>query len=83
MTLPRLTADHAIGPAAFTYAAPGPPSGPAPGVRPMATVSCLSGCVGPTAAAHCGSLCGSNVGCWQTCAGVTDTRCISTCFNTT
>ncbi|MFD9651446.1 hypothetical protein [Streptomyces mirabilis] len=83
MTLPRLTADHAIGPAAYAYTTSGPSSSPASGVRLMATVSCLSGCVGPTAAAHCGSLCGSDLGCWQTCAGVTDTRCIQACFNTT
>ncbi|MEV4258804.1 hypothetical protein AB0J52_37065 [Spirillospora sp. NPDC049652] len=82
MNLPKLTAEHALGPSLGTYvtsAAALPAGG---GVAPMASLSCLSSCVGPDAAIRCGVQCGADLDCWRRCAGVSQTDCLSACLAT-
>ncbi|MFL6334574.1 MAG: hypothetical protein ACJ754_14775 [Pyrinomonadaceae bacterium] len=46
----------------------------------MATLACLTGCVGGTAY-DCFPRCGSDLSCWATCTGG-DVSCIARCFGT-
>jgi hypothetical protein len=52
-----------------------------PAIRPMASIACLAECVGSAAARRCGA-CGSDLACWQRCAGIIDTTCVSACLRT-
>jgi hypothetical protein len=78
MKLPPLTAHHALGPPSGPYAT-GRPTLPAPGVRPMTTLACLTRCVGDQAARGC-ARCGPDLACWAKCTGVSDTRPIAACL---
>lgn len=49
------------------------------GAVPMATISCLSRCVGGDAAYRC-ARCGSDLACWASCSGG-NTACIARCFD--
>lgn len=81
MKLPPLTAHHAIGAPVGRYStAPSDP--PTPGVQPMATISCLTSCVGSAAARRCATQCGGDLDCWRSCAGVSDTGCVAACLTT-
>lgn len=79
MKIPKLTADRSLGVPIGTYTVCGQ-SAQTPTVRPMASLSCLSACVGPSAANRCGVLCGPDLTCWRTCAGIVDTACVAACF---
>ena len=88
MKIPKLTAEASIGGATGTYqSGPYGPCGPYAAGRaalvPMATVSCLSNCVGPSTAQYCAARCtGANntVACWQQCSGTDNPSCIQKCF---
>jgi len=84
MKLPPLTAEHGPGPATITYAAtrisPGARATRPGTIAPMATLACLSTCVGSDAASKCAAQCGSDLTCWRACAGLSDTSCIAACL---
>ncbi|MDH6221555.1 hypothetical protein [Streptomyces pseudovenezuelae] len=81
---PPLTAGRSVGPPVGVYAtaptAAAPTPHPGAAVRPMASVSCLTGCVGAPAAIRCGNKCGSDLSCWRTCAGISNTSCVASCL---
>jgi hypothetical protein len=81
MRLPSLTAEKSFGhPAGWSAGGVKAVSGSGAGgaVRPMATLACLTGCVGSTAY-DCFPRCGSDLSCWATCTGG-DVSCIAQCF---
>ncbi|MBO2465441.1 hypothetical protein [Actinomadura violacea] len=82
MNLPRLTAEHALGPSLGTYATSAARLPDGMTVAPMASLSCLSSCVGPGTAIRCGVQCRADLDCWRRCAGVSQTDCLSACFAT-
>jgi hypothetical protein len=82
MKIPKLTAEVSIGGAAGTYRSAPHASGQATLV-PMATLACLSQCVGPATAEYCAARCtGANdtAACWQQCTGTDNPSCIQACF---
>lgn len=82
MKIPKLTAEFSVGAASGSYRNRPGAGGPA-AVVPMATLSCLSACVGPATAARCAAECAdqnNSAACWQTCAGPSDPGCIQACF---
>lgn len=81
MKIPKLTAEFSIGAATGVYRA-APASAPA-ALVPMATLACLSGCVGSATAARCAAQCANAADpatCWQLCSGTDDPSCIQSCF---
>jgi hypothetical protein len=87
MKTPRLSAEHAMGPAHGVYGAlagrtAGPFAHPGGVITPQATLSCLAGCVGPSSADLCSAQCGADLACWQSCAGISDTSCVAACYAT-
>jgi hypothetical protein len=81
MKIPRLTAELSIGAAAGVYR--GEPRAGAQALVPMATLACLSDCVGPDTAAHCSAECATASdlqACFQQCAKPVDTACVEDCF---
>jgi hypothetical protein len=85
MKLPRLTAEFSVGAATGIYRN-GPVGGARAALVPMASISCLSGCVGTSTALHCSAVCSNQAdaageeACWQRCAGSTNPGCIQSCF---
>jgi len=88
LKIPKRTAEFSIGAATSVYrAVPAAAlAGPAlarAALVPMATLSCLSACVGPGAAARCAAQCADaadQAACWQQCSGTSDPACIQACF---
>lgn len=82
MKIPKRTAEASIGCATGTYRS-GPYATGQAALVPMATVSCLSNCVGPSTAQYCAARCtGANntAACWKQCSGTDDPSCIQKCF---
>jgi hypothetical protein len=82
MKLPRLTAELSVGAATGVYRS-GPGAGGRPALVPMASLSCLSGCVGSQNASRCAAQCANAadpVACWMQCSGTSDPGCIQACF---
>ena len=82
MKIPKLTAEISVGAAAGIYRT-GPHAGGQAAVIPMATLACLSACVGSATAAHCAARCADQdnaEACWQQCANPADPGCIQYCF---
>jgi hypothetical protein len=81
MKLPPLTAERAVGPSLENNHGTGAARGHRTSIRPQASTSCLTAAVGnEDLAIKCSNECGSNLGCWQTCAGIDDTTALSACF---
>jgi hypothetical protein len=83
MKIPKLTAELSVGAATGVYR-DGPGAGRQAALVPMASLSCLSACVGPSTAARCAAQCADATdpqGCWQQCSGTADPGCIRACFS--
>jgi hypothetical protein len=80
MSIPARTAERTIGPAIGRYRT-GPGHRTPLGFAPMASIACLSACVGSEAARRCGA-CESDLACWKRCTAVTDTTCLAGCLRT-
>jgi hypothetical protein len=80
--IPRRTAEYSLGPplGGYPVAAAALRGTGAALVRPMASIACLSACVGPDTASHCGALCGGDINCWSTCAGPAAVPCVQACL---
>jgi hypothetical protein len=81
MKLPPLTAERAVGPSLENYHGTGMVRGHRTSIRPQASLSCLTTAVGNAdLAIKCSDQCGSNLDCWQTCAGIDSTTALAACF---
>jgi hypothetical protein len=79
--LPPLSAERALGPPVETYRSIGTMRGRSTSIRPQASLSCLTAVVGDEDLANACSLqCGSNLACWQKCAGISSTAPLAACF---
>ena len=82
MKIPKRTAEYSVGAATGAYRS-GRAAGGAAAVVPMATLSCLSACVGSATAATCAARCANeadSAACWQQCSGAADPSCIQACL---
>jgi hypothetical protein len=85
MKLPPLTAERAVGPSLENYHGTGKVRGHRTSIRtsirPQASTSCLTAAVGnEDLAIACSIQCGSDLDCWQECAGIDSTTALAACF---